>query len=136
MSARKGRDLLLMIAGDDGDFVTIAGLRTQRIQFSAEPVEATHAASAERWRELLAGAGVRRVSLAGSGVLRAAPAGDRLRAAFFEGAHRRWRIAGAELGAFEGPFQIVSLDWRGAFDGACEFDIALESAGAIVFTPA
>ena len=41
-------------------FVTVAGLRSRRIAFNAELVDITHAESVDRWRELLAGAGVRR----------------------------------------------------------------------------
>lgn len=66
MSAQKGKDLLLKINSGAG-YVTVAGLRSRRIAFNAELVDITHAESVDRWRELLAGAGVRR---AGGGAVR------------------------------------------------------------------
>ena len=69
MGAQKGKDLLVKI--DDGaGFVTVAGLRSRRIAFNAELVDITHAESADRWRELLAGAGVRRASISGRGLFK------------------------------------------------------------------
>ena len=56
MTAQKGKDLLLKIDDGTGVFVTIAGLRTQRFALNADTVDMTHAESAGRWRELLAGA--------------------------------------------------------------------------------
>ena len=61
MATQKGKDLLLKI--DDGTgFSTVAGLRTKTLAFNAQSVDVTHADSAGRWRELLAGAGVKRAS--------------------------------------------------------------------------
>ena len=59
MAAQKGKDLLVKIA-DGAGFTTVAGLRTRRLAFNAETVDITHAESADRWRELLDGAGVKR----------------------------------------------------------------------------
>ncbi|HQF31768.1 MAG TPA: phage major tail protein, TP901-1 family, partial [Hyphomicrobiales bacterium] len=71
MVAQKGRDLLLKIDADgSGGFVTVAGLRARRLAFNAETVDVTDAESAGRWRELLAGAGVRRASLSGAGIFK------------------------------------------------------------------
>jgi hypothetical protein len=42
MPAQKGKDLLLKI-GDDGSFVTVAGLRTKTLAFNAQTVDVTHA---------------------------------------------------------------------------------------------
>jgi TP901-1 family phage major tail protein len=64
MAAQKGKDLLLKMH-DGAGFVTVAGLRSRRIAFNAETVDVTHAESTERWRELLAGAGVKRASVSG-----------------------------------------------------------------------
>lgn len=41
MAAQKGRDLLLKIDNGAGAFVTIAGLRTQRLALNADPVDIT-----------------------------------------------------------------------------------------------
>ena len=66
MPAQKGKDLLLKIDDGAAGFVTVAGLRTRQLAFNAETVDVTHSESAGRWRELLAGAGVRRAGITGA----------------------------------------------------------------------
>jgi TP901-1 family phage major tail protein len=134
MPARKGKDLLLKLDDGAGGFVTVAGLRARRIAFNAETVDVTHAESAGRWRELLAGAGVRRASVSGSGVFKDDASDTLVRQVFFEGTIRDWHIAVPDFAIFEGPFQVVSLDYRGDHAGEVAFELALESAGEIAFT--
>src|SRR3954469_7120239 len=69
MAAQKGKDLLVKIF-DGTSFVTVAGLRTRRLSFNAETVDITHAESAGQWRELLAGAGIKRASISGRGLFK------------------------------------------------------------------
>jgi TP901-1 family phage major tail protein len=134
MGAQKGRDLLLKIADENNAFVTIAGLRTQRLALNADTVDVTHAESAGRWRELLAGAGPRRASIAGTGVFKDAASDLLVRQVFFDGLIRQWQVVIPDFGTIQGLFQIISLDWRGEHAGEVSFEIALESAGAITFT--
>ena len=81
MAAQKGKDLLLKAGDGAGGFVTVAGLRARQIAFNAETVDVTHSESAGRWRELLAGAGVRRASISGSINQNIAPAAIKARLA-------------------------------------------------------
>ena len=134
MGAQKGRDLLLKIADENNAFVTIAGLRTQRLALNADTVDVTHAESAGRWRELLAGAGPRRASIAGTGVFKDAASDLPVRQVFFDGLIRQWQVVIPDFGTIQGLFQIISLDWRGEHAGEVSFEIALESAGALTFT--
>ena len=134
MTAQKGKDLLLKIDDGTGVFVTIAGLRTQRFALNADTVDMTHAESAGRWRELLAGAGVRRASLSGAGIFKDGASDALLRQVFFDGLIRVWRVIVPDFGVIEAPFQISALDYRGEHAGEVTFDIALESAGALSFT--
>ena len=60
MPAQKGKDLLIKISDGASGFVTVAGLRTRQVAFNAETVDVTNSEFAGRWRELLAGVGVRR----------------------------------------------------------------------------
>lgn len=47
MAAQKGKDLLLKIDSDgEGNFATVAGLRTKRLAFNSETVDITDADSA------------------------------------------------------------------------------------------
>lgn len=132
MAAQKGKDLLLKIH-DGTAFVTVAGLRSRQIAFNAEAVDVTHAESAGRWRELLAGAGVKRASVTGSGVFKDGASDALIRQSFFDGTLRNAQIVVPDFGTLAGPFQITSLEFAGEHDREVTFDIALESAGEITF---
>jgi TP901-1 family phage major tail protein len=132
MPAQKGKDLLIKI-GDGAAFVTVAGLRTNQLAFNAETVDVTNAESAGRWRELLAGAGVRRAGLTGAGVFKDAGSDALMRQTFFGGDISVYQVVVPDFGIIEGPFQITSLEYRGEHDGEVTFEMALESAGALTF---
>ncbi len=132
MTAQKGKDLLIKI-NDGGNYITIAGLRARRLAFNAEAVDITDAESAGRWRELLGGAGVQRASLSGGGLFKDQASDALARAVFFAGEIRDWQVAIPDFGTVTGPFQITALEYAGRHDGEMTFEIALESAGALVF---
>lgn len=136
MPAQKGKDLLLKLDDGTGSFVTIAGLRTRRLSLNAGTVDVTDAESTGRWRELLAGAGVKRASLSGTGVFKDQASDAQIRQLFFDGLARNWRIVIPSFGAVTGPFQITSLDYRGEHNAELTFDMTLESAGELVFSQA
>ena len=127
MSAQKGKDLLLKIDSDGlGNFTTVAGLRSRAIAFNSETVDITHAESAGQWRELLAGAGARHARVTGSGIFKDA-ASDAL--------IRDWQVIVPAFGIVEGPFQIAAFELTGRHDGEVAFELSLESAGELSFTP-
>ena len=135
MTAQKGKDLLLKIdTSGAGAFTTLAGLRTRRIAFNAETVDITDTDSAGRWRELLAGAGVRRASISGSGIFRDQASDAAMRTVFFDGTIRDYQLIVPDFGTLAGAFQITALDYAGEHDGAITYEIALESAGPVSFT--
>lgn len=133
MGAQKGKDLLLKM-NDGSAFVTVAGLRSRRIAFNAEAVDVTHAESADRWRELLEGAGVKRASISGRGLFKDAASDALVRQVFFDGTIASCQVVVPDFGTIEGPFQISSLEFSGEHNGEVTFDLGLESAGALSFT--
>lgn len=133
MAAQQGKDLLLKI-DVSGAFHTVAGLRATRVSFNAETVDVTNAASSSRWRELLAGAGVRAATLSGSGVFLDDVSDDHLRTHFFNGTIPVFQAIIPDFGTVQGPFQITALEYSGAFDGEAVYEISLASAGALTFT--
>jgi TP901-1 family phage major tail protein len=133
MAAQRGKDLLVKLDDGAGNFVTVAGLRARQIALNAEPVDVTNAESAGRWRELLAGAGVRRAAVSGGGVFRDEASDALVRQIFFDGQIRSWQIVVPDFGRIEGPFQIVGLEYRGDHAAEVTFDLALESAGPLTF---
>jgi TP901-1 family phage major tail protein len=137
MGAQKGKDLLLKLAvGEPGSFVTVAGLRSRRLAFNSEAVDVTDSESAGRWRELLAGSGVRRASLGGSGIFKDADSDALMRARFFAGSIDDWQVAIPDFGIVSGPFQITALEYTGGHDGEVTFEVGMESAGALAFEAA
>jgi TP901-1 family phage major tail protein len=134
MSAQKGKDLLLKAADADGVFVTVAGLRARQIAFNAETVDVTHSESAGRWRELLAGAGMRRAAISGAGIFKDEASDALVRQIFFDGVIRNWQVIVPDFGTVTGPFQLSSLEYRGDHAGEVTFDLSLESAGQLAFT--
>ena len=136
MAAQKGKDLLLKLDDGAGNFITVAGLRSRQLTFDAATVDVTNAESAGRWRELLAGAGVKRASVSGSGVFKDEASDEEVRGLFFDGEIRDWKILVPDFGTVQGPFQVTSLDYRGDHLGEVAFDLSLESAGALTFNAA
>jgi len=134
MSAQKGKDLLVKISDGAGGFNTVAGLRTRRLAFNAETVDITHAESANRWRELLDGAGVKRASVSGRGLFTDATTDASMRQAFFDGSVSDYQIVVPAFGTMQGPFQITNLEFAGEHNGEVTYDVAFESAGEVAFT--
>lgn len=133
MTAQKGKDLLVKIA-DGAGFTTVAGLRTRRLAFNAETVDVTHSESANRWRELLDGAGVKRASVSGRGLFKDASTDALMRQTFFDGTVVNYQIVIPAFGTVQGPFQITNLEFAGEHNGEVTYDMAMESAGEMTFT--
>ena len=136
MSAQKGKDLLVKISDGAGGFTTVAGLRTRRLSFNAETVDVTNAESANRWRELLDGAGVKRASVSGRGLFKDAASDAQMRQTFFDGTIVAYQIVIPDFGTVQGAFQLTSLEFAGEHNGEVTYDVALESAGELTFTAA
>jgi TP901-1 family phage major tail protein len=136
MSAQRGKDLLLKMAAGGDSFVTVAGLRTKRLAFNSETVDATDSESAGRWRELLAGAGVQRAAVSGSGIFKDQASDAAIRTTFFAAEIKNWQLAIPDFGVVAGPFQVTALEYTGNHNGEVSFDIALESAGQLAFEAA
>ncbi len=134
MSAQKGKDILLKVDElANGSFVTLAGIRTSRLSFNADTVDATTAESAGQWRELLIGAGVKSAAIAGSGIFKDDVADAALRRIFFDDLTPDFEVLIPDFGTITGPFQVTALEYSGNHDGEATFEIALASAGALTF---
>jgi TP901-1 family phage major tail protein len=134
MAAQRGKDLLLKIEDTGGAFVSVAGLRSRALTFNAQAIDTTHHESAGRWRQLMAGGGVRTAQVSGAGIFKDAASDALIRNTFFEGLVRTWQIAIPNFGLIEGPFQIVSLSFGAQHDAEVTFELSLRSADALSFT--
>ncbi len=80
MAAQKGKDLLLKVdTTGTGRSRRSPGLRSRTLAFNAATVDITHTESAGRWRELLAGAGVKSARVAGAGIFKDAASDETVR---------------------------------------------------------
>ena len=135
MAAQSGKNMLLKLdQTGSGSFLTVAGLRTRQLAFNASTVDTTDQESGGRWRELLAGGGVRRASITGAGVFKDGASDAQVRQLFFSGTIRNWQLILPDFGTVTGPFQIVALEFAADHAGEVTFDLALESAGEVSFT--
>ena len=134
MAAQSGKNMLLKLdQTGSGSFLTVAGLRTRALAFNAATVDTTDQESAGRWRELLAGGGVKRASVSGAGVFKDTSSDAQVRSLFSAGTIRNWQLILPDFGTVQGPFQIVALEFSADHAGEVTFDLALESAGEMTF---
>jgi len=136
MTAQQGRALLLKVdTSGNGDFASVAGLRSKSISFNAETIDITSADSTGAWRELLGG-GIKTARIQGTGIFKDDAADETVRGLFFAGTIRDWQIVVPDFGVVEGAFQITALDYAGDHKGEATYTLALESAGVMTFTAA
>lgn len=134
MTAQAGQDVLVQIdLTGSNDFKTIAGLRASKISFNSQMVNVTNLGSIGRWRELIAGAGVRSASISGSGVFVDDETDGKMQELFFEGGLPNLKMRLPDFGDVIGKFQILSMDFAGNFDGEANFDFSFASAGPLTF---
>lgn len=138
MSAQKGSDMLIKIGGDSSPvtFSTLAGLRTKTMTINAETVDVTNSDSVNKWRELLAGAGIKSISVSGSGVFKDEATDITIRSEMFAQTIKDYQIFVPGFGTFEGMFQMSQLQYAGEHNGEVNWDISLESAAEVAFTAA
>lgn len=137
MAAQKGKSILIKVdMTGGGSFSSVGGLRSKSITINKETVDVTDSDSANQWRELLAGAGVKSVSLSGSGVFKDSASEGQIRSYFFSDTMADFQLVIPDFGTFEGPFDIPTLEYSGEYNGEAQYSISLESAGEITFTAA
>jgi len=136
MAAQRGADLLLKVdQTGTGGFITVAGLRTRSLALNTATVDVTSADSAGLWRELLAGAGIRNARITGTGLFTSSVTDALIRDTFLTGAIRAWQVIVPAFGTIQGSFQISALDLAGQYNSEVTFNITLESAGVLSYTP-
>ena len=135
MVAQSGKDMLLKLDADgSGSFTTVAGLRTRSLAFNAATIDVTDSESAGRWRELLAGGGIKRASVSGSGIFKDQASDEAVRGLFFGAAICNLQLVIPGFGTVAGPFQITALQFSADYAGEVTFELTLESAGQLSFT--
>lgn len=132
MTAEAGAGFLLKISdgGSPETFTTVAGLRTTSMTVTGASIEVTNKESAG-WRELLDGAGVRRVSVNATGVFMNAESERRVRQQVFSGALTAYRLVFANGDQVNATFQVTSLNYAGDHNNERSYTLSLESSGPV-----
>lgn len=138
MVAQAGSDLLLKVGDGAGTetFATVGGIRTTSLTFNKETVDITNQSSTGRWRELLAGAGVRSAEMSGAGVFIDDAQVETIRGYFFAETIANYQMIIPDFGTVEGAFEITSFEFAGEYNGEVTQSISLASAGVLTFTAA
>lgn len=137
MTAQKAADLIVKIRpASDQPYATMAGLRARSILLSSQPIDATHAESAGRWRHLLPASGSRGVRIEGEGVFADSKADMVLTQRFSSGEQAACQIIVPSFGAFLGDFMVIELAYLGHQEGEMQWRLVLNSTGLVTFEQA
>ena len=133
MPAQKGRELLLQVEDGSGGYETVGGFTSNSFNINGAPVDITNKDSAG-FKESLNGGSTISISTNGNGVFMDDDGFQRVHDAAISNAHLNARIIVPDFMHYVGPFIVSSLDLTGDTDGAVNYSIQLESAGAIAAT--
>jgi TP901-1 family phage major tail protein len=131
MAKSPGRDGTLFIS-NGSSYISVGGLRNKSIKFDESNVDITTADSSGRWKEMIAGAGVRSVEIDCTGMFDR-DAGMKLAiAAFNNGAKATMRFTHTGIGMqIDSDFIIDSFSIDSPYDGAVGFSLKVTSAAAV-----
>jgi TP901-1 family phage major tail protein len=137
MAAQKGSDILIKVDSNGaGSFVTIGGMRSKSISLNAETVDVSDSDSVNKWRELLAGAGMKSATLTGSGVFKDTAGEEDVRGYFFAQSIEDYQFIIPDFGTIGGAFQVTAIDYAGEYNGEATYSMTFESAGELTWTAA
>ena len=137
MAGQKGSDVLIRVDSTGlGVFVAVGGIRSKSISLNAETVDISDGDSTNKWRELLAAAGMKSATITGSGVFKDSAGEEDVRGYFFSQAIEDYQFVVPDFGTIEGPFQVTAIDYAGEYNGEATYSMTFESAGELTFTAA
>lgn len=136
MAGQKGRDVLVKVLTAPDTYTAVGGIRAKSISLNSETVDISDGDSANQYRELLAGAGMKSASISGSGVFKDTASEEKVRAAWFTSVFLDMQFIIPGFGTIAGPFQVTTIEYAGDYNGEANYSSTYESAGALTFTAA
>jgi TP901-1 family phage major tail protein len=137
MPAFKGRDVLIKYNTTGSTYVTIGGAREMELKIANEAVDVTNSDDAGV-RKLLEGAGVNSVSITLSGVYMDDASWTAIRAAGLANTHKNFQFvmpkSPSGVYTYQGSFMIEGITESASYNGPANYNITLQSAGAVSFT--
>jgi TP901-1 family phage major tail protein len=113
MAAQLGLQMLLKVDSDGaGTYQTIGGITADDLTINSETVDVTSQDDTSRWRQLLAGAGVKSLSFSGSGVFKADASMTTVNTYVRTDVIRNWKIVVPALGTFTMLVKIQSVKFN------------------------
>lgn len=131
-----GKDMLLKANfGQGGGFQTVGGIQTRRITLPDTSRDVTNQESDGNYREMIQGVGIDSMDFSGDGVM----VSNAVMVQIMQARRGRqildWQVIIPDLGTFEGPFAIGTLEFSGNQGEELKFSINMMSAGPLGFTP-
>lgn len=131
-----GKDFLVQHRVSTGPdvYTTIGGMRSTSLTINNEQVDVTDKGSVP-WRQLLA-CGVRSMSISLSGVMSTDTVAKSMMLKSTQGTIETFKLISGLGDTYVGQFLIASCQREGEYNGAEQYSLTLESAGAIAYTAA
>lgn len=117
-------------------FTTIGAFQSQQVRVQSDTVDVTNQDSPNKWRELLAGAGIKRSSFSGRGVFNDTVGQIAAFNSVVAGTIKQWQMIIPAFGTLQGLMQVTQCELSGDHAGEVQYSLSLESAGEITFTAA
>jgi len=137
MAAMLGLSMLVKVdATGTGTFTTIGGGQTVSMRINQEMVDITSQDDVGRWRNALAGGGVRNIAVTLEGVHKDASVDNTLRLYAMNDTQREFQVVIPGAGTYEGVYQVASYENTGEHNGEVRYSLSLESAAPITYTSA
>ena len=132
MAVQKGASLVVKIGngGSPETFTTVAGLQDTSISINQETVDVTNKDSS-RVRTLLAQGGVKSFTITGSGIFQDNATEQSVLTAVDGASFTNFQFLVPDYNTFTGAFQVTTLDYTGTYNGAVQYSMTFESAGAV-----
>jgi TP901-1 family phage major tail protein len=134
MAAQKGLEMLLKVDSDGaGTYQTLAGLQSVTFTLDKETVEITSQDDTSRYRQLLAGAGVKSLRFTGNGVFKDAAADATVRSYWAADTIRNFQIIIPSFYSITCFCSVTNVEYSGQHNGEAQYSISLDSAGDPTF---
>jgi TP901-1 family phage major tail protein len=134
MSYQKGSDMLLKVDVDGlGTYSTVAAMRTKSLRLNNQLVDVTNQDSANKWREGLAGAGIKSLQASARGVFNDAASENTVLSYLINGTNRNWQCVIPTLGTFTFQGQVTQLEYDGEHDKEVQYNLSLDSTGQLTY---
>src|SRR5438105_517959 len=135
MAAQLGLNVLLKVDSDGaGTYQTLGGLQDVTLKFNGEQVDITSQDDTSRYRQELAGAGVKSCAVTGKGVFKNDSAFTTMLTYWKNDTIRTWKLSIPGLyTTITALFKVADFTVGGIHNKEVTFDLTLESAGDITF---